>query len=132
MRLTTRGLLILVVVELCRAQGSAQGSTNAKGAPVMSSESIFNQIVQSMPADAQMRVDSASQSREAAHHDSGISKSGGRGTASVATKRVADEALSQLPRELQERVQRTMVELEQDKQRRAVEFKDRAVRRAAH
>lgn len=122
MRITTLLLLILGTMSLAMAQGAGQAN-----APAASSESIFNQILQSMPADARVRVDSASQLRSVHQHD-GVQNA----TTKRATTPLQDEALKQLPREVQERVQRAMVELEQDKKRRAVEFKDRAVRTKVH
>jgi hypothetical protein len=105
--------------------GSAQPNTGAG----VSSESIFNQILQSMPADAKVRVDSASQLRSVQQRGGPQRTSPTKAGASAATTSMQDEALKGLPRELQERVQRTMIELEQDKKRRAVEFKDRATRK---
>jgi hypothetical protein len=132
MRITTLLLLLLGILSPSVAQPSVQGSEQANGSGAMNAESIFNQILQSMPAQAKVRLDSASQARSVDQRTAVQHTNSGNGTPSLATPPMQDAALNQLPRELQERVQKTMRELEQDNQRRAVEFKDRAARTSSH
>ncbi|NLD94135.1 MAG: hypothetical protein GX639_15865 [Fibrobacter sp.] len=100
---------------------AAQSNSGAVGDP----NGIFSTMMQTMPSELKMRIDSASHSVSASHmvkDSSGIFKNSDM--LQKIEKNSADAGIDKLPEAIRTQVLKTMQEIETDKQKRMLEFKE--------
>lgn len=118
------GTLIVLLVFLARAGAEEPIQDRPAEATTVSTDAIFESILQNLPQDMKARVDSASGAKVAVHQhtDKAVNKPDAATEPGISQR---EDALKQLPDALRERVRKTIKEMENDQQKRAVQFKDR-------
>lgn len=123
------GLTVLVAV--AGADDSSSASKPSAGTAekplTVSTDVVFEQIMQTLPAHLRARLDSAAASRSGEGQSNGGDATNGGVTpkgGDTLRRQTRDDALKRLPDKLRRQVEEAIEELDRDQQQRRIQFKE--------